>query len=146
MSRKVDSARSKCCRACCSGVRASWNAWPFGEPVIEGFVGGARAWELSREGPAATEAAARAELTRIYGARAAAALGEGIVSRWGEDAFFRGSYTHARPGHADARRVLAEPLAGGRVCFAGEACDERLAGTLAGAWNSGARAAALVNA
>lgn len=119
----------------------SWIAWPFGEPVIEGFVGGARASELSREGPAATEAAAREELARIFGARAIAALGKGIVSRWGDDPRFGGSYTHARPGHADARRTLAAPLGGGRLRFAGEACDSRFAGTLAGAWNSGEQAA-----
>ena len=116
--------------------------WAFGAPLLECFVGGTLAWELSREGSAATEAHVRADLARIFGARADTALGAAIVSSWGTDPHFLGSYTHARPGHADARRVLADPLAGGRLCFAGEACDMRLAGTLAGAWNSGERAAA----
>lgn len=116
--------------------------WAFGEPFLECFAGGTLAWELSREGTAATEAHVRAELTRVFGARAQAALGPAIMSAWGTDPCFLGSYTHARPGHANARRILAEPLADGRLCFAGEACDVRLAGTLAGAWNSGERAAA----
>lgn len=120
----------------------SWIGWPFGEPMIECFLGGSLAWELSREGPAATDAHARKELARIYGARATATLGPAIVSDWGENRSFGGSYTHARPGHADARHVLAAPLGDGRLCFAGEACDQRLAGTVAGAWNSAIRAAA----
>lgn len=117
-------------------------AWAFGEPMLECFVGGSLAWELSQAGAAATEAHVRYELGRLYGARAQATLGPAIVSAWGTDDNFLGSYTHARPGHAGARRVLADPLGDGRLCFAGEACDVRLAGTLAGAWNSGTRAAA----
>lgn len=120
----------------------SFIGWPFGAPVLECFVGGALAWELSEAGPAAAEAHVRGELARMYGARARVALRQVVVSEWGTDENFLGSYTHARPGHADARRMLAEPLDGGRLCFAGEACDTRLAGTMAGAWNSGERAAA----
>jgi len=120
----------------------SFIGWAFGAPILECFVGGALAWELSHAGEAATEAHVRAELARLYGTRAQQSVGPAIVSSWGSDQNFLGSYTHARPGHADARRVLAEPLADGRLCFAGEACDVRLAGTLAGAWNSGERAAA----
>jgi monoamine oxidase len=37
--------------------------------------------------------------------------------------------------------VLAAPLAGGRLCFAGEACHATLAGTVGGAWLSGEAAA-----
>ena len=122
----------------------SWIGWPFGAPVLECFIGGALAWELSRQGAAATEDHVRAELARIYGARAAAVLGSAIISDWGENPCFGGSYTHARPGYADARAVLADPLGGGRLSFAGEACDRRLAGTVAGAWNSGVRAAAAI--
>ena len=115
----------------------SWIFWPFGADHIFGFVGGARAWELSRLGPAATEEAARADLAALFGPRAAAALGEGLVSDWGENPLFRGSYTHARPGHHASRAALAAPLGEGRLCFAGEACHSRFAGTVAGAWLSG---------
>lgn len=119
----------------------SWIFWPFGADHIFGFVGGARAWELSRAGPAATEAAARADLAAMFGPRAEAALGECLVTDWGENPLFRGSYTHARPGHHAARAALAAPLGEGRLRFAGEACHSRFAGTVAGAWLSGEAAA-----
>ncbi len=131
-------------RAVAPGAPApmSWVFWPFGAKHLFGFVGGARAWDLSRQGPAATEAAARADLAAMFGPRAAAALGECVVSDWGENPLFRGSYTHARPGHHASRAVLATPLGEGRLRFAGEACHSRFAGTVAGAWLSGEAAAA----
>lgn len=115
----------------------SWVLWPFGADHLFGFVGGARAWELSAQGPAATEAAARAEFAAIFGA---GHLGAAMVSDWGENPRFLGSYSQARPGALAARSVLAEPL--GRLCFAGEATHRGLAGTLAGAWLEGERAVA----
>lgn len=119
----------------------SWIFWPFGADHIFGFVGGARAWELSRAGRDASEAAARADLAAMFGPRADAALGECVISDWGENPLFRGSYTHARPGHHASRAALAAPLGEGRLCFAGEACHSRFAGTVAGAWLSGEAAA-----
>lgn len=119
----------------------SWVFWPFGADHIFGFVGGARAWDLSRQGPAATEAAARADLAALFGPRAEAALGDALVSDWGENPLFRGSYTHARPGHHASRAALATPLGEGRLSFAGEACHARFAGTTGGAWLSGEAAA-----
>lgn len=115
----------------------------FGEPVLIGFCGGAQAWELTGDA-AAAEATARREVAAMFGARAAAALGRATVTRWGEDPLFRGAYTHAMPGAQAARRVLATPLADGRLCFAGEACHPRFAATVAGAWLSGIYAARAV--
>jgi len=113
----------------------SWVFRPFGAPFVFGFVGGAQAWELLREGPAATEAAARADFAAMFGK--ADALGEALVTKWGNDPHFLGSYSHARPGHHASRAVLDTPLAGGRLTFAGEAAHSRVAGTVAGAWASG---------
>ncbi|MDB5412141.1 MAG: FAD-dependent oxidoreductase [Rubritepida sp.] len=115
----------------------SWIFWPFGEDHLFGFVGGARAWALAREGAAATEAAARADFAAMFSARGAAALGQCVVTDWGTNPLFLGSYTHASPGHRASRALLAAPLAGGRLRFAGEACHSRFAGTVAGAWLSG---------
>ncbi|TCI00988.1 FAD-dependent oxidoreductase [Roseococcus sp. SYP-B2431] len=115
----------------------SWIFWPFGRDQVFGFVGGARAWELAQEGTATTEAAARADFAAMFGARGAAALGEAVVTGWGTDPLFRGSYTHARPGHHESRARLSRWLGGGRLRFAGEACHSRFAGTVAGAWLSG---------
>ena len=119
----------------------SWIARPFGAPVMLAFIGGSLAWELSRAGKRATEAHARAEFARVFGAEAAAALGPPIISDWGGDPHFLGSYSHAIPGGQAARRVLAEPLGDGRLIFAGEACHPRFAATVAGAWLSGEAAA-----
>jgi monoamine oxidase len=115
----------------------------FHDPLLIGFCGGARAWDLLGDAPA-MEAAARAEVAAIFGPRSSAALGPATVTRWGEDPLFRGAYSHAVPGGQAARRVLGTPLAEGRLCFAGEACHPRFAATVAGAWLSGEAAAAAV--
>ncbi|MFM7692621.1 MAG: flavin monoamine oxidase family protein, partial [Alphaproteobacteria bacterium] len=122
----------------------SWIARPFGAPVMLAFIGGSLAWELSRAGKQATEAHARAEFARVFGAEAAAALGPPIITDWGGDPHFLGSYSHAIPGGQAARRVLGEPFADGRLIFAGEACHPRFAATVAGAWLSGEGAAQLI--
>jgi monoamine oxidase len=114
-----------------------WVFWPYGHDHLFGFIGGARAWDLAKAGEAALEAAAREDLSAIFGSRAAAALGAMLSEDWAGNPLFRGSYTHARPGCHAARARLAEPLGGGRLCFAGEACHS----TVAGAWLSGEAAA-----
>jgi len=120
-------------------------AWPDGAAHVIGFVGGSTAWGLTREDPAATAAFARDCWTDSLGGRARNAIAGAIVTNWGADPAFLGSYAYARPGHADARAALREELAGGRLVFAGEAvARDGLAGTVGGAWNSGAEAAAIV--
>lgn len=116
--------------------------WPRGEPIAQGWIGGPLAAAVEREGPAAAEALVRAEIATRLGAAARTAFRPGaLVSRWGSDPLSRGVYSHARIGAAGARAVLAAPLAGGRLCFAGEACHPTLAGTVGGAWLSGEAAA-----
>ena len=61
-------------------------------------------------------------------------------SRWAHDPFARGSYSHALPGHAGARAVLAAPV-DGRLFFAGEATSPHFFSTAHGARDSGERAA-----
>lgn len=127
----------------------SWMLWPFGRAHAIGFIGGERAWALAREGPAAAEGFARAELARYFGAARVerAFLPGAVVTGWAGDPLFRGAYSIARPGQAGARAVLGEAsLAAGRPRFAGEACHTRYAGTVGGAWDSGARAAGAVTA
>ena len=116
-------------------------ALPGGADHLIGFVGGPAAWDLSRAGPAATEAFARAEFAGLLGADAAATLGGAVVTTWGEDPAFLGAYAYAKPSHAAARAAMDAPL--GPLLFAGEAwCTDGLAGTVGGAFNSGERAAA----
>ena len=115
----------------------SWVMWPFDQDLLFAFVGGTLAWELAAAGPAACEAAARAEFASMFGS---GKLGAAVVSDWGENPFFRGAYSQARPGAAGARAALAVPL--GPLRFAGEATHDGLAGTAGGAWLEGERAVA----
>lgn len=120
-----------------------FQCWPYGRDYVQGWVGGAAAWALAREGEAAAAEFALGELRRIFGARVNRLFpsGAALVTHWESDPWVRGAYSYARTGEAAARRRFAEPLAGGRLVFAGEACHEGLAGTLGGAWESGAKAA-----
>jgi monoamine oxidase len=123
----------------------SFHAWPEGAGHIAGFVGGPVAWDLARGGEGATKAFARQQLERALGAGAVAKVGAVTVSGWGTDPLHLGAYTYALPGQAGARGVLGTPVGGGRLVFAGEAvCTDGLAGTVGGAFLSGARAAGLV--
>lgn len=117
--------------------------WPQGQPIASAWIGGPLAAELEREGPAAAESLVRAEIAARLGSEAPRAFCPGaLASGWRSDHWSRGVYSHARIGAAGARAVLAAPLAGGRLCFAGEACHaEGLAGTVGGAWLSGEAAA-----
>jgi monoamine oxidase len=122
----------------------SYTLRPGGRPMIEGYFGGDYARALEGGGLPAFAAAARDEL--------GAALGHDIARRtrplratgWARDPLSLGSYSHALPGQADARAVLATP-AGKRVFFAGEATSRHFFSTAHGAFESGlgaARAAA----
>jgi monoamine oxidase len=122
-------------------------AWPGGVDHVVAFVGGPPAWALARAGQDATIGFVRRRLRDWFGERADAALGEAILTDWHDNELFGGAYAYARAGHADARGILAEPFADGRMVFAGEAtAADGLAGTVGGAWNEGLRAAAIVGA
>jgi len=117
---------------------------PLGASHVIGFVGGPAAQALGREGPAALEDFARSQWRDLFGARAE--LGPAVVADWSTDPWHRGAYAYARPGCAGARAALAAPLAEGTLAFAGEACrSDGLAGTVAGAWLDGVRAADAVD-
>jgi monoamine oxidase len=123
---------------------ASWICWPFGRDHVIAYIGGEASRELTRGGAGAADAYARAELARFFGAaRVERAFRPGaVVTRWAEDPLFRGAYSHALVGHAPSRAALRDAaVADGRLRFAGEACHQRYAGTVGGAWESGARAA-----
>jgi monoamine oxidase len=125
----------------------SWMLWPFGRPWAVGYLGG-RLAESMPDADAA-EAAARAELARYFGAETVARSfpEPATVAHWAADPLFRGGYSYARVGAAGARAVLAgAALAEGRLRFAGEACHTHYAGTVGGAWDSGARAAEATHA
>lgn len=117
----------------------SYHLRPFGRPLIEVFLGGRHA--LSLEGEGAAAAFAMEELGRLLGSDLRRRLAPLAATAWAADPWSRGSYSHALPGHAGDRAVLA--AAGGeRILFAGEACSPRHFSTAHGAWESGLDAAA----
>jgi monoamine oxidase len=115
---------------------------PFGRPQIEAYFGGRLAAELETAGDAAFLDFALTELVGLLGgsfARRVKLLG---LHRWGTDPFSRGSYSHALPGKADCRALLAAPV-DNRLFFAGEACSFGDYSTAHGAYLTGAAAANL---
>ena len=113
---------------------------PFGHPVIECFLGGAGASQLESEGLAGAFAFAADELAALFGTGIRGRLRLVAGSAWGRTAGIGGSYSHALPGHARSRAVLASP-AGTRLFFAGEATHATDFSTAHGAWQSGLLAA-----
>ncbi|MBV9652969.1 MAG: FAD-dependent oxidoreductase [Acetobacteraceae bacterium] len=119
------------------------NAWPFGRDHVVAWIGADAALDLAGHGPEEAAALVRDHLRNLFGARAdrVFAGAEPVVTRWAEDRLFRGAYAYALPGHAGARRRLAEPVGEGRLLFAGEATHPTLAGTVGGAYLTGLAAA-----
>jgi monoamine oxidase len=113
---------------------------PFGQPCIEGFFGGRYAKALEDAGDGAIAAQAIDEIAALLGSDYRRRLKPLAESRWSHDPFARGSYSHALPGHAGARAVLAAPV-DGRLFFAGEATSPNFFSTAHGARDSGERAA-----
>ncbi|UGY18582.1 flavin monoamine oxidase family protein [Bradyrhizobium septentrionale] len=113
---------------------------PFGQPCIEGFFGGRFARQLEDAGDGAIAAHSIDEIVSFLGNDFRRKLKPLSESRWAQDRFARGSYSHALPGHADKRAVLATPV-DGRLFFAGEATSPHFFSTAHGARDSGERAA-----
>ena len=118
----------------------SYHLRPFGQPCIEGFFGGRFARELEDAGPGALAAQSIDEIAALLGNDVRRKLTPLSESRWAHDPFARGSYSHALPGHAGARAVLAAPV-DHRLFFAGEATSPHFFSTAHGARDSGERAA-----
>jgi monoamine oxidase len=113
---------------------------PFGQPCIEGFFGGRFAQSLEDAGEGAIAAQSIDEIAAFLGNDYRRKLKPLSESRWAHDPFARGSYSHALPGHAGDRAVLAAPV-DGWLFFAGEATSPNFFSTAHGARDSGERAA-----
>ncbi len=113
---------------------------PFGRPLIECYLGGRHARALEADGPGASGAFAVDELCALLGSSARGSLHPIAASRWAAEPYSMGSYSHALPGHGDARGRLAEPI-DGRLFFAGEATSPDSFSTAHGAYLEGIRAA-----
>lgn len=113
---------------------------PEGAEMAVALVGAetAKAWE--REGEQASCQHVLSDLEQVFGQGLAGQVKATSVTHWESDPFSEGAYSAALPGHQGARRELAKPVEN-RLFFAGEACDESWATTVAGAFQSGKRAA-----
>jgi monoamine oxidase len=112
----------------------------MGQNAISGFFGGRFARELEDAGDGALAAQAIDEVVALLGADYRKRLRPLKESRWAHDPFARGSYSHALPGHAGARAILAAPHEN-RLFFAGEATSPNFFSTAHGARDTGERAA-----
>jgi monoamine oxidase len=103
-------------------------------------VAGGFGRELAAKGEPAMLEFAREWLTSLFGTDVKNKITRAHATRWNDEPYALGAMSAASPGHAEARSTLVEPV-GGRLWFAGEALHATKWGTVAGAWESGERAA-----
>lgn len=120
-----------------------WSAAPFRTPVLTGWAGGHAADALLAEG---TEAMIDHALQAMASAwdvprrRIDELLVGTFTHDWQADPFSRCAYSYAAVGGANAHDALAKPVRK-TLFFAGEATSSDQTGTVAGAIDSGQRAA-----
>jgi monoamine oxidase len=114
-----------------------------GSNLSYGDVGGEFAWELENEGVEGGIDFALGELRKIYGSKIDQYFIKGDATRWGSDPLIQGSFASAEPGAYRYRKRLRESI-GDRIYFAGEACSEIYWATVHGAYETGVKAANIV--
>jgi monoamine oxidase len=121
-----------------------WTQVPLRAPLLVAWAGGPRALRVSNN--AAPEEVVRravAALQTMFGKRCNVEdqLEAAYYNDWQQDPFARGAYSYVTVGAGNARSLLAAPIAN-TLFFAGEATDtEGEPATVAGALQSGSRAA-----
>ncbi|MGI3899044.1 MAG: flavin monoamine oxidase family protein [Janthinobacterium lividum] len=133
-------AEAYCMGASDTARTAAYHLRPFERPVIECFLAGDLARDLTRAGRAAALDFARSELRGHLGREAADAVTPLSLTDWGREPHILGSYAYAVPGSAGARARLAQPV-DGRLFFAGEAVHPSRFTTAHGAYETGVAAA-----
>ena len=109
-------------------------------PLAVGFVAGRFADALEAQGEGAATEYCIEGLRATFGNDVTKHVLRTDETAWRGYGHTLGSYSYAKPGNTDARRILAEPLAD-RVFFAGEATMTDTYSTVHGAFLSGKRAA-----
>jgi monoamine oxidase len=120
-----------------------WTSAPFRSPILTGWAGGAAADALLAEGPESMQERALASLCTAWNVerkRVDALLVATYSHDWQRDPFSRCAYSYAAVGGKNAAAALARPLKK-TLFFAGEATSSDETGTVAGAIESGRRAA-----
>jgi monoamine oxidase len=111
-----------------------------GTPLCLIDIGGRFGAGLAAQGETAMVAFASDWLSDLFGADIKKAIKRTATTSWAKEPWVLGASSAAAVGGQPSRRVLMEPI-GNRIYFAGEAAHETLWGTVAGAWESGERAA-----
>ncbi|WP_051021051.1 FAD-dependent oxidoreductase [Synechococcus sp. PCC 6312] len=110
------------------------------EPVLLGFNAGTYGQYIESLGNADIIKAGLDTLQTIFGPKIPAPTGT-LITRWGQDPFSWGAYSHLPPGASPADyQTLAQPI-GQHLFFAGEATQEQYPATVHGALLSGQREA-----
>lgn len=109
---------------------------PFGRNYVQAMTGGRFADWLERAGTEASVDLAKDYLRRAFGSSITDHVSASLVTAWRGDPWIRGAYSAARPGKADQRGKLAEPV-DDRLFFAGEAVSKEFFATAHGAYLSG---------
>ncbi len=120
-----------------------WTSAPVRSPVLTGWAGGHAADAMLAEGEEARVERAVEAMSAAFGVsqKKIESLLVGTFSHdWQKDPFSRGAYSYAAVGGEDAADALAKPVRQ-TLFFAGEATSSDQTGTVAGAIESGFRAA-----
>jgi monoamine oxidase len=120
-----------------------WTATPVRSPVLTGWAGGTAADNLLSEGPAALTDRGLESLAAAFGLprrKLDTLLVTTWTHDWQSDRFSRGAYSYAAVGGTNAAAALGRPMAN-TLFFAGAGTSSDQTGTVAGAIDSGLRAA-----
>jgi monoamine oxidase len=120
-----------------------WTALPVRAPLMVAWAAGPKAMRLANLTKPRLIEHALSSLAALFGDidKIRSELEGAWVHDWQRDPYARGAYSYVVTGGGKARAQLAEPLMR-TLFFAGEAADtEGEAGTVAGALQSGSRAA-----
>ena len=120
-----------------------WTQLPVRAPLLVAWAGGPKADALGGRDERTLIAAALDDLRVLFGDEVdpAAELEAAYTHDWQDDPYARGAYSYVATGGDDARAQLAAPV-DGVLFFAGEAtAPASEAGTVAGALQTGERAA-----
>ena len=115
-------------------------SFPFDFDLMVGFVGGKFGWDLTAAGQQTAIDFALGELEKIFGHKVRSHFVKGYVTEWGSNPLTLGAYAAAKPGHHDARNLLAMPL-NDRLFFAGDTTSVPYSSLCGGAFLTGIRAA-----
>lgn len=120
-----------------------WTATPVRSPILTGWSGGTAADNLLAEGSAALIDRCLESMAAAFALprrKLDALLVTTWTHDWQSDPFSRGAYSYAAVGGSTAATALGRPIAG-TLFFAGAGTSSDQTGTVAGAIDSGIRAA-----